>query len=442
MEAYLDRARGALKNFLAAVDAFDRVRAGIAPSAKVPQTTIDKIGDIVRRIREAAQKLRNSIELIAAGTAVDVSDLQERMKDEGTSLAHALKALDEALAKLPAGTPLGATALFDLEEHAERVAAAIFPNAIEGVNDINDTLLSFRPIWQEYTKVLASQLTGTGRKLTSDQIAKVEEAAGRIDAQISRVNQLLNELVVAEVSQSARIDDIIRDARHALKGAVKDASSKAADAYKPFHRVLGQAEKLAGKIDEQFAKLRVPVFPAADRLEEVETLLKPGVYEDLAGAERFALLNITARLRSIKVASDHLLSSRFGIRVFDVFPDRIYFSADASFIEALKELEKKRLFEVAPASLHRFKDGSYKQLDGGKGNLQVSFAKGSDVNPSDASQVRVDADIDLYRSPIKHLFGEVLVNHLTGSKTDQFRVWDILAAKSVIPIGGFDVVSV
>jgi hypothetical protein len=43
---------------------------------------------------------------------------------------------------------------------------------------------------------------------------------------------------------------------------------------------------------------------------------------------------------------------------------------------------------------------------------------------------------------VRHLFGEVLVNHLTGSKTDQFKVWDILASADVQPISGFSVVSV
>jgi hypothetical protein len=36
----------------------------------------------------------------------------------------------------------------------------------------------------------------------------------------------------------------------------------------------------------------------------------------------------------------------------------------------------------------------------------------------------------------------VLVNHLTGSKTDQFKVWDILASNDVAPIGRFEVVTI
>jgi len=104
-------------------------------------------------------------------------------------------------------------------------------------------------------------------------------------------------------------------------------------------------------------------------------------------------------------------------------------------------LGPKGVFDEAPASLHRFKEGSYKQRQFRKGNLQVSFATGTPDAPNDRARVSVDADIDIYRSSVRHLFGEVLINHLTGSKTDQFRVWDTLASASVVPVAGFDVIS-
>ena len=53
----------------------------------------------------------------------------------------------------------------------------------------------------------------------------------------------------------------------------------------------------------------------------------------------------------------------------------------------------------------------------------------------------MDADIDLYRSPLRHLFGEVLVNHLTGTTTDQFKVFDILAATKLPMVAGFALTS-
>jgi hypothetical protein len=88
-------------------------------------------------------------------------------------------------------------------------------------------------------------------------------------------------------------------------------------------------------------------------------------------------------------------------------------------------------FAKAPASLHRFKEGSFKQQRFSKGNLQLCFASRA------GGRVVVDADLDLYRRAIPHLFGEVLVNHLTDSRTDQFAVRNILDEQGIAPIGGF-----
>ncbi len=68
-----------------------------------------------------------------------------------------------------------------------------------------------------------------------------------------------------------------------------------------------------------------------------------------------------------------------------------------------------------------------------KGNLQFSYTRVI------KGQMKVDADIDLFRNPLAHLFGEVLVNHLTGGDTNQFQVRKILDEQKIAPIGGFSV---
>jgi hypothetical protein len=264
---------------------------------------------------------------------------------------------------------------------------------------------------------------------------------------------MLNALAVSTLDDSRAVMSVIRQARRALGEAVKDARKRATNAFKPFHGVLGDAEKLARKIDGQFAELRVPVFPVGDGLSDLESAIDRALYTEIAGVERMALLNISARLRSIPFgaeAGDHLLSPRFNIRVFEVFPDRIYFTADEALIASIEALERQGVFEKAPAALHRFNEGSFKQKVSMKGrqrvasrtgNLQVSYAKVKSSS-GETRRVNVDADIDLYRGTLRHLFGEVLVNHLTGNTTDQFKVWDILAGADVEPIGDFDVVAV
>jgi hypothetical protein len=446
MQEYLRRARAALAEFEGAVAALDEAALSAASPGALTRKQADRLAEIKERLVAALKRLQHSLAQIGGETALDVVDLQVRMEGEGAALASALKALGELVQCSPALLAGAGKTLYALEEAAERVAAAIFPNAIEGVRDINRTLWQFRPIFLEYSRTLGREVARTGaRRLTSDQLARVERTAHHVQERFEAVNDLLNQLVVGNAGDAKSVQRIIGEARQALSGAVREAQSKAADAYKPFHGVLERAAALARRIDEQFASLRVPVFPSADRLEELAPLVETGRYAELAGVERFALLNISARLRSIPLLTGgdgSLLSPQFAIRVFDVFPDRVYFTAHASFIDAVRSLQQARVFEEASPSLHRFRDGSFKQSQSRKGNLQLSFAFGSPDDPGDSTRVSVDADIDLYRSSVRHLFGEVLVNHLTGSKTDQFKVWDILASSAVVPIGGFAVVSV
>jgi hypothetical protein len=152
------------------------------------------------------------------------------------------------------------------------------------------------------------------------------------------------------------------------------------------------------------------------------------MYENLSGVQAFALLNILARLRETRASGRSLLAER-GVKVFAVFADRIYLEADRSLIADIESDTKT--FEKAPAALHRFKEGSFKQKTQPKGNLQVSFAS------RPGNRVAVDADIDLFPTPVRHLFGEVLVNHLTGNTTDQYAVRRILDEQKVPAIGEF-----
>jgi hypothetical protein len=443
MDQYLRRATAALARFQAAVEALDLARAA---AGGLTAKQAKGLSDVVERLRAGVKRLEMSLSHISGETALDVVDMQQRLEGETAALAAGLKALGEIVNNAPGVLAALGTAVYELEESAERVSAAIFPSTIEGVREINRTLWDFRLLWNEYTRTLAKEVARPpGKGLTTEQMARLEQTANHLRAQFDRVNDLLNQLVVGAHAAGTAVQSLIREARQALADAVRDAKSKAADAYKPFHGVLGRTADLARRIDAQFKNLRVPVFPDATGLADLSGLIDGARYGELAGVERFALLNIAARLRSIPLAGaggDHLLSPQFAIRVFDVFPDRVYFTADAKFITAVEALRDARVFEDAPASLHRFNQGSFKQRQSRKGNLQVSYAFGSPEQTADRTKVRVDADIDLYRSPTRHLFGEVLVNHLTGSRTDQFRVWDILASSQVKPIGRFDVVTV
>jgi hypothetical protein len=440
MESYLRRARQVLADFDGAASGAAAAIGGLPPSPKLSQKQLGKLQAIAARLPEHTARIRFALDLTEK-TAVDVVDLQARFEGLTAALAADLATLGDGLEKSPEASASGAGALLTLDEQAERVASAIFPNAIEGLHEINRTLWDFRPIALEYSRTFAAEVARTGKnRMTNAQIETVRETADTINTRFSEVNELLNQLAVSTPGNGATIKSMMKEARQALEDAVKSARARATEAYKPFHGALGRIERLAGKIDGQFDDLRVPVFPVQGNLEDLEAAIDAASYLATTGVERMALLNIAARLKSIAFGAgpdEHLLSGRFRIRIFDLYPSRIYFSTDVGFIDAIARLEQGGTFEAAPASLHRFRDGSYKQTTLRKGNLQVSFA----AVPGEPGRVNVDADIDLYRSPLRHLFGEVLVNHLTGRTTDQFKVFDILAAAAVMPIGAFAVVT-
>lgn len=443
MREYLARAHAALDAFDVSARALatEAGRAGAAPLAQ-------KSTDTSQGLLDATAAIRRSL-LLPADTAVDIADLQARLESETRQVARLLKGLGETVEKATGASKAAAGALTPtlqtLEEQAQRVAAAVFPSAIEGVRDINKALWNLRLILRDYGEVFDKAVRGKLPGFTSKQLDAVDAVAKDVVARFDAVNELVNTLVTAPlVGDSREVAATVKGARAELTAAVKRARSKAADAYKPFHGVLGRAERLASEVAGKFDDLRIPVFPPPGKLDAFAAYVDHNVYHALSGVQRFALMNIGARLASIETAAgsgETLSAPRFDIRVFDVFPDRVYFTARVEFLRAVKDLAGAGVFETAPAGLHRFNDGSYKQQAGRKGNLQVSYAAGTPTSPGDPARITVDADIDLYRGTVAHLFGEVLVNHLTGMKTDQFKVWDTLAANEVAPIGGFDVIS-
>jgi len=221
-----------------------------------------------------------------------------------------------------------------------------------------------------------------------------------------------------------------------LTATLQAADAKLAEASKTFSDfgpVIKASRKVAEEVARLLRKLTIPVYPTHERLGVCRDCITSEVYEKLSGVQVFALLNILSRMVATRANSRSLFHDR-GVKITDVFPDRIYFEANRSLIADLAA--DRATFEPAPASLHRFKEGSFKQKAFKKGNLQLSFATSS------PDRVNVDADIDLYRSAVPHLFGEVLVNHLTGNTTSQYAVKRILDQQVVAAIGGFQLLVV
>jgi hypothetical protein len=285
-----------------------------------------------------------------------------------------------------------------------------------------------RVLWREYTtKFRDAVREGT---LTFDQQSRIQAIANEVHQAFDDVNALLNALAENAIPDSASITRALAAARSALLRSVERAAKKITKPYADFAPFVDRAGRIARKVDKLLDKLRIPVFPTHAGLAPLQRCISEKAYGALGGAQRFALLNIAARLQAITVNGRTLLDPIYDVKVTRVFTDRIYLDVDAALIADIEGDPAQ--FGKAPAGLHRFRDGSFKGRHGTEGNLQVSFAR-----QAVGTRINVDADIDLYRDPFRHLFGEVLINHLTGRTTDQFRVQQVLAGLPVPPIGGF-----
>ena len=436
MPAYSDRAFSALAQFNGRLSAFTETLKATRPDkARLPQKTLDELAATAGRARAAADAIARSLTLIDI-TALDVVDMQVRLQGETAKLASALRDIGKAVeSNAPVNQAFGEV-LVPLDEAAQAVAAAVFPSAVQGLRQANVKLWDFEKlIWKRYTDLL-TKVVQSG-KVPHDQEARIQAIADKVAAAFAEVNVLLNDLADSRPSDAARLRQRLKEAPERLTSALKEASDKlqatGSDALKGFKPIIKASSDVADDIAKLLRQLTIPVFPKHAGLGPCCEFVDITLYDSLSGVQAFALLNILARMQATKASGKPLLVGR-NVKVTHVFTDRIYLEADNTIIDDLKA--DKKTFVDAPASLHRFKEGSFKQKVNSKGNLQITYAS------RPGNRVVIDADMDLYRSAIPHLFGEVLVNHLTGSTTDQFKVREILEDQDIAAVQGFELLRV
>jgi ElaB/YqjD/DUF883 family membrane-anchored ribosome-binding protein len=431
MSTFTDRTFNALAQFNGRLSAFVEAVKNTRPvPPRVPAKALADLLEIADRTRAAADAISRSFVLIDV-TALDIVDMQVRLQGETARLAMALRDLGDAVQRQHFVRTVFEPSLVALDESAQLLAAAVFPSAVQGLRDVNVRLWDFEKVqWKRYTDLL-NDVVRRGR-IPSDQQVRIQAIADDVAKAFGEVNTLLNDLGESRAIDAAGLRRRLKQAPDRLNAALQTASDRLAKAESSTLSVFGSVIKTSAKIADDVAtslrKLTIPIFPVHGALGACGDVVTPTLYDGLSGVQAFALLNILARLQATTASGRSLLDGR-NITVTQVFPDRIYFEADRSMIA---DIGADSAFEAAPASLHRFKEGSFKQTTFRKGNLQVCFAS----RPED--RVMIDADMDLYRSAVPHLFGEVLVNHLTGNTTDQFKVRDILDDQSIRSIGGFE----
>ena len=436
MPAYSERAFTTLKQFNERISAFMKAVKATPPHApQLPQKTLDELSKIAIRASSAAEAIGRSLNLIDI-TALDVVDMQVRLQGETAKLASALRDLGKCVERQPNVRDTFSSALIPLDEAAQMVAAAIFPSAVQGLRAVNVKLWDFEKLlWMRYTATLTEAVQRGD--IPSEHEEKIQEIAADVWAAFAEVNTVLNDLAEARPSDSARLRQRLEAAPARLTTALNHANDRLdaakSDALDRFRPIIKDSKKVADDVAELLRKLTIPVFPMHAALGPCCDFVDEQLYDSLSGVQAFALLNILARMQATTAGGKPLLHGR-NAKVTHVFPDRIYLEADRGVIDDLEADSKT--FTKAPATLHRFKDGSFKQKTFGKGNLQVTY----EHRPND--RVAIDADMDLYRSAIPHLFGEVLVNNLTGSTTDQFKVRRILDEQSIAAVQGFELLRV
>ena len=154
-------------------------------------------------------------------------------------------------------------------------------------------------------------------------------------------------------------------------------------------------------------------------------------YGDLqeGGAVLACLLNIATAMQQINLpqntAFDYLKRVIWDDRgKFAMQQDRFFAWADPALIDQI-ELAKHqtpRIFENASGLLHPGATRSYKQVQFGEANVQLTFLEGERHEVDGITCVLVEPDIDYFRDPGAHLLLEVAVNAF-GAITDPKAVY-------------------
>ncbi len=177
---------------------------------------------------------------------------------------------------------------------------------------------------------------------------------------------------------------------------------------------------------------------AANR-PEFRDLFKNGAATDDEAATRYGnleeggallacLLNITTAMQQLhlpqKTAFDYLKRVIWDKGKFAMAQDRFYAWADPQLIEQIKQAmqQKPKIIDTAPFGLHPGATSSYKQIQFGEANVQLTFHEGERLDVDGVNCVMVEPDIDYFKDTGAHLLLEVAVNAF-GSLTDPREVY-------------------
>jgi hypothetical protein len=103
--------------------------------------------------------------------------------------------------------------------------------------------------------------------------------------------------------------------------------------------------------------------------------------------------------------------------------DRFFAWCDPELIDQVKIAAAAKQFAVAPAGLHKGATSSWKQIQFGEANVQLTFHENDHQLIDGVSCIMVEPDIDYYKDAAAHILFEVVPNELTHSLTDPTEVY-------------------
>jgi len=185
-------------------------------------------------------------------------------------------------------------------------------------------------------------------------------------------------------------------------------------------------------------------FAAAqwDRLASTNPLLSGilahGAADDAAARERYTqlmedrppvlacLLNITTAMAAIQLRTGNPLQYFKGLIWDDTMAqDRFYGWADPALYDEVKLAASHGVFsrELGFDLFHAGATDSYKQIQFGEANVQLTFHANDTKLIDGITCIRMEPDIDYYKDLAAHALLEVVANGISGSLTDPQQVY-------------------
>jgi hypothetical protein len=153
-------------------------------------------------------------------------------------------------------------------------------------------------------------------------------------------------------------------------------------------------------------------------------------YDNLLEAEEplACLLNLCEAMSQIALPQgtplDYIKQIRWDAP-FAPAPDRFFAWCDVGLIDQVKASAAAGKFAVenAPGLFHPGATSSWKQIQFGEANVQLTFHENDKLNLNGVDCVMLEPDIDYYRDLAAHTILEVIPNGLTHTLTDPAEVY-------------------